>query len=747
MSANEDSQDDSRSHDVIEGQYSMPCTAAAVSQLGKGQAVEADARRSHHPGCYAMPQPAVQHVCLHHMQLPCEKQADPAQQSLTSCSAHLQSWHTPSQLTSTASSSPIAPSAVSTSSARAATALASRAIKQEALSLAFPSSTCIPAGPRSQCHVCSGEYRAADAMSAPVMAAILSQQERCCDCGYVTRSPSNGTFKLGEARPASAGGCRAATAAACRPLSAGASRAATPAACEPLSADMSRAGGATLQNTAAVGQDGAVGDLLSYSLHTAALTPVTQEQQEYRSPLSHLQQSFRSESGFQSMPQEFPTSPAVTVDGPDLEVGQAHQQVPTMAGNHCGLRCLAEVVHSAAAVHHRVHQDAWSHHRDQQLEVSPETSFLQRLDHCQQTDPEPPRAQLDQQQQTEALSVTITDRPDFAQYTGCPSPKLVNAQRQQCVKAQALGSSIAQPQPTAVGTSAVSASTTAAVESLQACSSSFAAVLSDNCQDTTAAGQLLQQDEGCQLGSIVADTSQLMRPWPFAESATQCGNGMPPPPHLLSPPPAPAMPAASEAVAVTASGARDGLAGHIEAFPTSSAAADTPAACAASLPAFSVPNDSPRRCAAHQLGTRVDNAQWPALQPFQAPVAPSNNDKSQGLPVLAELITAQQQRPQHMCSAHAEIEHKDASTEAVDVSVETEHGWLLSTAWAEQRQWLAARRRSVEGHARWELDESGSISGDSAGSVSSESTLRPSSVGRCRVNSGRHAKVGSTLAC
>ena len=627
------------------------------------------------------------------------------------------------------------------------------------------------------------------------MAAIPSQQECCCDCGYVTRTPSKGTFKLRMARPASAGGCRAATAAACRPLSADASRAATaaacrplsagtrkavvpaacrplsadasraataaacrplsagaseavaPAACRPLSADMSKAGKAALHNTSAVGQDGAVGDLLSHSLHTAAaLTPVTQEQQECRSPLSQLQQFFRAESWFQSTPQEVPTSLAFTVDGPRFEGGQGRQEMPAMAGNPCDLHCSAEDVHSAAAAHHRVHQDAWSNDMDQQLDVSPETSFLQRLDQCQQTDPEPPKAQLNQQQQTEAPSATMTDMPDCAQYTGCDDWQLVGAQQQQHVKAQTLGSSITQPQPTAVGTLAVSASTAAAVTSPQACSSSFAAVLSDNCKDRTAARQPLQQFEGCQLGAIVADTSQLMHPGPFAESASQWGNGMPPP-HLSSAPPASAMPAASETVAVTASGATDSLAGHDKAFPTSSTAADTSAVCATSLPADSVTNDSPCRCAAQQLGTRVDNAQWPALQPLQVTVAPSNNGRSQGLSVcLADIIAAQQQRPQHMCAAHAEIKHRDASTDVVGMGVETEHRWLLKTAWGEQRQWLAARRRSGEGDARWELDESGSMSDDSEGSVSSESTLRPSSVGRCRVNSGRHAKVGSTLA-
>ena len=758
-------QDGCLSHDFVARQHSTPCRAASVSG---DDTMHADAHQSYRPGCVAVPPPSVQHMCLHHMQLPCENQAAPSQQTLTSCSAYMQPWHRPSQPNSSPSSSANAPSSTS-APARAATALASRAIKQKAASPVFPSSSCTLAVLHSQCHVCSAESRAADAVHA-VMAASPSQQECCCDCGYVTKSPSRGTFRLGFTRPALGGGRRAATAAACRPLSADVSKAATPAACRRLSADVkvsgtaaayrplsagasrsaipaacrpdeaadvSKAGKPTLQNTSAVGPGGAVGDLLSHSLHTAAaLKPVIKEQREYMSPLSHLRQSFSAELGL-------PSSLAVRMDGPSLEAGQGQHQKPTMAGSHCCLHCPAQNGHSEAADH----QAAWSNDRDQQLEVSPETSFLQRLDQCRQTRSESPKAQLDQQQQTKALSATMTDLPDFAKYTGCRSLQPVDAQQQE-VGARTLGMFIAQPEATAGGTSAVSASTAAAMKSPEADSSSSAAIVRQDCQDRTAAGHSeLRQDEACELGAIIADTSQLMQARLFAESANQlCGNGMSS--NLSSAPPASAVPAASKTVTVTASAAMQSLAEHVIAFPESSTAADTSAVHATSLPAVLVPNDSLRRCAARRLETGVDNAQQPALQPPHVTEAQSSNGRSQGLSAsLAEPDAMQQQQPQHRCSAHAGIEHRDASIEVVDVGVETEHRWLLSAAWAEQRQWLAARRCSGAGDAMWELDESGSTSGDSEGSVSSESTLRPSSVGRCRVNSGRHAKVGSTLVC
>ena len=619
-------------------------------------------------------------------------------------------------------------------------------------------------------------------MRAPVTAASsCSQQECCCDCGYVTKSSSSGAFKLGMAKPASPGGCRAlsagvssaatanaacralsaavstagaaeaacrplsadvstagaaeaacralsadmsraATAAAYRPMSAGASRAAIPAACRPLSADVSKAGGAALQNTSAVDPDGAVRDMLSHSLHTfAALTTITKEQSEYRSPLSHLQQSFRAELGFS-------TSSAVGVDGPSLEAGQGQREKAAMAGHQCFLHGSAEVELSTAAAD-LGHQNAVSAGQDQQLELSPETSFLQRLDQCQQTDPESPKAQLDQQQQTEALPATMTDMPDIAKHAVCWLQQPVEAQGQQQVKARTPGSSIGQAQTTAAGTSASASTAAAAAAESSENNSRGLGNYSQDSSTANAAGQLLQQDELCQLGAIIADKSQRMPPRPAAGSASQlCGNGEPP--HLLSVPSASAMPAACETVTVTASGAMDSLAVHVRACPTFCTAADTPGVQNISAPA--VRDDSPHIRVAWQSGTHVDNAQQPVLQMPHVIVAHSIDDQSQGQPVSPAGLGAAQQQPS---------QQTDVSTDAVDVGVETTHRWLLSAAWAEQRQWLAARRSSGEDDAKWELDESGSISGDSEGSVSSESTLRPSSVGRCRVNSGRHAKV------
>lgn len=757
------------SHGRSKDQHTPSCRAAAVSQEGRGHPMGAAAHQADHLGSCAMPEPAMQHVCQHHMLLPDKKPAEPAQQRLISCSACFQPLHTipEAKVVSSASACLASSSCPSCPApARAAAALASRAIKQRAAGPSPSSSAHNPEVARSQCHVCSAQYKAADAVSTSVVAASWSQQEHCCDCGYVTKSPSLGPYKLGLARPASAGGCRAVTSPACRPLSADVGttashlacrptpadviRAASRSACRPLSADvgtaatgsacrtlpayMKGAGEACTQSASAVDLDGAVGHVLSQSVRSAAaLTPVTQQQQEYRSPLSHLQQSFKAELGI-------PNSVAARVDSPILEAAQGqHTKSPNVVGSCCFLDGSVEVVHRAAAAH-LVYQGAtWAHDREQPLEVSPETSFLQMLDQCKQTDPDSLRVQPDQQQQTDASFATTGDMPDFAKHSGCSSPQPVDVLRQQRVPARALGSFNAQPQATAVATSPAPASTAVAAASSEAFSSGLAAIL----DDSSAANAAGQRYELCQLGAIIADKDQSMRPRPLAGSFSQLlGFGMPP--RLQSAPPASGMPSTLEAVTGTASGTEDSLAGHAG-FDTSSVAADTSAVQAMSLPAVSAPGLGPRNCAAWQLGTHVDNAQEPALQ--MLPVRMAQCSSSQGLPVSsAEPGVVQQQHPQHEASTHAETEHKSASADAVDVGVETDHRWLLSTAWAEQRQWIAARRRSGEVETKWELDESGSISGDSEGSVSSESTLRPSSVGRCRVNCGRNAKVGTAVA-
>ncbi len=59
----------------------------------------------------------------------------------------------------------------------------------------------------------------------------------------------------------------------------------------------------------------------------------------------------------------------------------------------------------------------------------------------------------------------------------------------------------------------------------------------------------------------------------------------------------------------------------------------------------------------------------------------------------------------------------------------------------EDRRILAQRFGMDHDEADWVLNEADVSGSSSEGSVSSESNLRPSSVGRCRVNSGRHSEV------
>lgn len=62
-----------------------------------------------------------------------------------------------------------------------------------------------------------------------------------------------------------------------------------------------------------------------------------------------------------------------------------------------------------------------------------------------------------------------------------------------------------------------------------------------------------------------------------------------------------------------------------------------------------------------------------------------------------------------------------------------------------ERRILARRYGMDRDETVWGLHDMGSSGSDSEGSVSSESNLRPSSVGRCRVNSGRHSQVVTRL--
>ena len=702
-------QEGSQSHDVVRAHQSTACKAAGVSQNSQDQTLDAVGPLLDHRGSCALPQPALQHACLHHMQLPSNQQAEPAKQRLNSGSAHLQLLH-----------SHAAP-------ARAATALASAAIKQGAGSPTSSSAFCESEVPSLECYICSNQHRSADAVSTSVAAASLQPQECCCDCGYVSKRPSKGVFnQLGSARPASADGDRAVNAAACRPSS----------------ADVCKAGKAVVQRASVVGLDGALGSLLSPPLcSAAALTPDTEEQQEAKSPLSQLQQSFWAESGSAS-------STGLSVLGAGLEAGQGLLNINMVGSGHCPLQSPAEIVHSAAAAH-LAHQNAWSNDKGRQLEVSPETSFLQMLDEYQQTDtvlPASPRVQLDHQQQLETLSPTTADMPDAAKHTACQWPQPVDMQRQ--VRTSVLGSVNASSQPTAVVASTEPIFTEAARNS-KAYRGGLAAILGDDSRggsSVNAAGKPVQQTELCQLGAIIADRSQLMRPRPFAESFSELCGGHVPPDSL----PAScsytalAMSAASHPVTVTASAAADSPTAHVVSCPTAATATDADAGHAVPFPAVPLPDDNPRSCAPQQTEIYSHSAEQPVSPTLPLIAAQSINGRLRGVPAAEPGAMQQQQRLQ-LYSVHAETEHRDAATDAMPASMETDQRWeVLNTAWAEQRQWSAARRRSCEVDAKWELDESGSISGDSEGSVTTESTLRPSSVGRCRVNSGRHAKVCST---
>ncbi|KAL0054388.1 hypothetical protein WJX82_008145 [Trebouxia sp. C0006] len=59
----------------------------------------------------------------------------------------------------------------------------------------------------------------------------------------------------------------------------------------------------------------------------------------------------------------------------------------------------------------------------------------------------------------------------------------------------------------------------------------------------------------------------------------------------------------------------------------------------------------------------------------------------------------------------------------------------------QDRRILAQRFGMEHDEADWVLNEADASGSSSEGSVSSESNLRPSSVGRCRVNAGRHTKL------
>lgn len=766
--------EDSIPRHVITGHQTLSsCKVAAVSPKGCTGSSPVD-----RTGSLAKPDSVPQHVCAHHVKLPYDCQTAPSQQRRDACIAYLAE---PMQRTqelsdacqaepaqqkrgvcSTPQSQPmqqrqelcsacLQPQHRHSSPTRAAATQASRAIKQSfghgsassssaaGMPDVLPSEVLL-----AEPSLCSNRYSAADAQSMHVRAAS-SQRECCHDCGYVTRSPgSDITYKLGT-RPASAGGCRAAT----------------PVAIRPSSADVNKAGRAAGQRACA--------GCLHQPLHShsqgraVALTPVLKGQQESKSPLSQLQQSFRAELGP-------PSSTAASLSAAASEAHQGHLKTSSTPSNHSPLERTAEVVHSAKAADQSVvHESASSHSQGYPEELSPETSFLQMLDQCHSSAtvlPASPRMQQleqqQQQQQTETLSVSIADMPACAAHAGYQAQQPMRLQNWQQVKTSLPRSSSVQPEATAVAPPAEPASTAVAARRTEAHSSGMIAGVSDCSRGgnsaVSAAWRPEHHDELCQLRAIVADRTQLTKPQQVAQVAKSSRNYELQLMSACSVCPAPAMPA--DPVAMTA-------------FP----AAGSPAAHA------SVPDDNSHTCASRQAESNCQNADQPVLQDSSRtpapsvisrdqllPVSPADSDglqqvssghnaaeqpvlntlpsiahntysRSPDLPVYSA-VTETDARQQQERSFHAETGRRDAGTDAMVSSMETDHRRLLpGTAWVEQRHWITARRQSGRMDAKWELDESGSDSGDSEGSVSTESTLRPSSVGRCRVNSGRHAKV------
>ena len=106
--------------------------------------------------------------------------------------------------------------------------------------------------------------------------------------------------------------------------------------------------------------------------------------------------------------------------------------------------------------------------------------------------------------------------------------------------------------------------------------------------------------------------------------------------------------------------------------------------------------------------------------------------------------TQTQQRGQHTADQATE-------TDALQCNMVQQQQRQQTQAWCStssslppspgERRILARRYGMDRDEAPWGLSDMGSNGSDSEGSVSSESNLRPSSVGRCRVNSGRHSQV------
>ena len=600
--------------------------------------------------------------------------------------------------------------------ARPATASASRAIKQSAAS---PSSSCAVAElgtnseSQSDCYACQHRSCPAGAVTATA-SANLFQQDCCCDCGYMTKQPGN--LKLGFSRPASACGFRAVA----------------PAAVRPLSADTTKEGKPAVLRTFAAGPVRAFGSRPSPDLCSLDVLPVAAAtDRRLKSPLSQLQQSFRAQlrpnSSLAAHAEDTPSKPGHPSPPGDISAGS--QQACNCQE---GAALLPAALPSAAPAPD-MQQVACSKELTLGTELSPETSFLQMLDQCQQHGAGlPASAQPDIQQQLESLAVTLEDTTANCS-TGCQLLRPASTQLQQEQPgARPLGPPIGKLpgglEPVAANTAVSSASTFAAASWSGAASGGSAAMLgTEDSTPVRAADKPMQQNELHQLSTGVAESRQRMQICRLStESLSQLCNDTMCQPLVLSPcPVAPAVPLKSRLLkhgTLPALATADTIAVHKKPSPDASAADGT------------VHVHQPQK-AEVKSGSSV---QFP-LQAGPAQAARNSNQGRQ-LPVSAEGARAKQQQQ----SLHVHPEHKDASTEAMCTSPENDQTQLFSKVWTAQQQWFAVRRRSDRVEAKWELTESDGS--DSEGSVSTESTLRPSSVGRCRVNSGRHAKVCSSIS-
>ena len=596
--------------------------------------------------------------------------------------------------------------------ARPATASASRAIKQSAGS---PSSSSAFAelGTKSEsqpeCYACQHQSCSAHAVTA-VDSAKLFQQDCCCDCGYVTKQPGNSSLKLGFSRPASACGFRAVT----------------PAAVRPLSADMTKGGKPAVPKAFAASPTGAFGSLPSPDLCSCDILAVgAAKGQGVPSPLSQLQQSFRaqmqSESSLAAHAKDIPIEPDQAPPITDMSAGC--QQA---CCGQDGAALLPAALPSSAAAALDMQQVASSEEGTQQTELSPETSFLQMLDQCQQHGsvlPAPTSTQPNVQQQPEPLSFISEDATAMNGSTGCQSLYPVSTQlQQQGAGARALGRPSYQSpgglEPVAAYSAVFPASTCAT-------GGSVAMVGTEDSSPVKAADEPMQRDKLHQPGACIADNKHCTQDGLSKAKSQLCGDAMP---QQLCPSPLPVV----LGVPVKPQPLKHRILPAV-------ATADTPA-----TPRKATPDDAVSDEVVHGHHRQQAEAQPGSLIEFPLQAVPAqavrNSDQGSQWPVSAEEAKAKQQRQ----SPHVYAERRDASTEAMCTCPEEDQTQLFSKSRTAQQQWFAVRRRSDRAEAKWELYESDGS--DSEGSVSTESTLRPSSVGRCRVNSGRHAKVCSSIS-